>query len=109
MRTDYKTLASAVDTSAGATSEVLGLKDMVHVSIQAKMTAANIVGDLIYEVSNNGTDFETLDSVDATSVANFSHMWLDKNAPYGSARVRFVGTTDAGGLLDVSVVIKGDQ
>ena len=65
-------------------------------------------GNIILEVSaqkGQATVFEPLDTVAVAGAG--SQLWLDRNAPYLWARVRFVGA--GGGQLNVSAISKGDQ
>lgn len=108
MDTIGKRLFEDVDMTGTLTSEPVSLNNMVHIGIHNTWTGTPN-GDIYFEVSGeigDPTNWEILDSASVTGAG--SQFWIDRNAPYRWARVRYVPSSGTG-LLTSHAITKGDQ
>lgn len=109
MDTISKKLFTDEDMTGLLESEPVSLNNMVHIGIHCKWTGATAAGDLYFEVSGEigaPTTWEPLDSVSVSGGG--SQFWIDRNAPYLWARVRYLPTAGTG-TITVHSVTKGDK
>jgi hypothetical protein len=107
MDTIGKRLFQDTDMTGTLVSEPVDLNNMVHIGIHNKWTGTP-AGDLFFEVSGElgePTIWETLDSASVSGAG--TQFWIDRNAPYKWARVRYVPTGSTG-LLTSHAITKGD-
>lgn len=90
-------------------SEPVSLHNMVHIGIHLTWTGATAAGDLYFEVSGELGQPNNWEALDSANVAGpGSQFWIDRNAPYRWARIRYVPTGGTG-VLQGHVITKGDQ
>lgn len=107
MDTIGKRLFENVDMTGTLVSEPVNLNNMVHIGIHSVWTGTPS-GDIFFEVSGelgDPTNWEILDS--ATVTGSGSQFWIDRNAPYRWARVRYIPSSGTG-LLTSHSITKGD-
>lgn len=95
------------DMTNALTSDSVSLNNMLHIGMHAEWTGTP-QGTLFFEVSGQigePTVWETFDSVAINGAG--TQFWLDRNAPYIWARIRYVPTASTGDLT-VYAVTKGD-
>lgn len=106
MDTLRQDVLQAGDMSANITSDVITLNNIEHIAVRAVWTGTP-TGTLFLECSTDNVNWFELDNVAVTGVAD-SQLWIDKNAPYRFARVRY-SFTGGVGSLDVHAIKKGDK
>ena len=107
MDTVGKTLFQDEDMTGTLTSEPVDLNNMMHIGIHNVWTGTP-AGDIYFEVSGELGDPTTWETLDSASVAGGgTQFWIDRNAPYKWARVRYVPTGSTG-LLTSHSITKGD-
>lgn len=109
METYAKKIFDSADMSGTLTSDPISLADMEHLSVHLLWTGGTADGTLYFEASGEvgqPTSFEDVTDV-AVSGAG-SQLWLDRNAPYTWARIRYVPNSGAGSLTGYAVT-KGDK
>ena len=108
MDTVGKKLFVDADMTGTLASEPVSLNNMVHIGIHNVWTGTP-TGDIYFEVSGEigtPTTWEVLDSASVSGAG--SQFWIDRNAPYRWARVRYVPTAGTG-LLTSDAITKGDE
>ncbi len=107
MNTISKKFFDNADMTGALVSEPIPLNNMIHVGIHAVWTGTPS-GDLFFEVSGEIGEPTTWETFDSVSVAGAgSQFWIDRNAPYIWARLRYIPSGSTG-LLRVDAVAKGD-
>jgi len=107
MDTIGKRLFQDEDMTGTLVSEPVDLNNMVHIGIHNEWTGTP-AGDIYFEVSGQLGEPTIWEALDSASVAGSgSQFWIDRNAPYKWARVRYVPTGSTG-LLTSHAITKGD-
>ena len=106
MDTIRQNVLEAGDMSGNVTSEPITLNNIEHLAVKADWTGTP-TGTLFLECSTDNVDWFELDNVALAGVAD-SQLWIDKNASYRWARVRYSFTAGVGNL-NVHAIKKGDK
>jgi hypothetical protein len=107
MDTVGKRLFDNTDMTGTLVSEPVDLNNMIHIGIHNTWSGTP-AGDLYFEVSGELGEPVNWEALDSASIAGAgSQFWIDRNAPYRWARVRYVPTGSTG-FLTSHVVTKGD-
>lgn len=107
MDTIGKRLFTNEDMTGTLVSEPVSMNNMLHIGIHNTWTGT-CTGEIYFEVSGDigqPVNWEILDSAPVSGAG--SQYWIDRNAPYKWARVRYVPTANTG-LLTSHSITKGD-
>ena len=97
------------DMAGSLVSDVIDLRNILHVAYHCVWSGATASGDIYLDVSAESGGPASWENIASVNVAGAgSQLWLDRNAPYVWARIRYVPAAGTGNLT-VNVVKKGDK
>jgi hypothetical protein len=106
MDTIRQDIISAGDLSGNLTTDPITLNNILHISVFAEW-AGTPTGTLYLECSTDNNNWFELSNVALAGAAD-NQLWIDKNAPYRWARLRYAFTAGVG-TLNVHAIKKGDK
>ena len=104
-----KRLFKDADMSSTLVSDPIDLRSFEHVAYHIVWSGATASGDVYLDISaeiGGPVSWENIATVNVAGAG--SQLWLDRNAPYIWARVRYVPASGTG-LLQADVILKGDE
>lgn len=109
MDTLSKKVFNNVNMAGSLVSETINLQNMLHVSYHMVWSGATADGDLYLDVSAEigaPNSWENIASVTVSGAG--SQLWMDRNAPYLWARLRYVPISGTG-TLNGDIIMKGSR